>query len=355
MAQSHLLKKQNGIAVLTIVLIVSAVGIFFLFQVMSIYSKNQNLFVKEKDGLLLNEATMSTFAVMEAALARRMWEPPPNASCLKSENFSVTGEFSNGLKWKVDAFYNAQAKNFELTAEGIYKGQSAKYKKYIKVVDGSDYLIFSAGEKEVILGRLYDEKSATAMIARDRRIFTKGPISFQAALDIPNPKINFGGQVSPFPGTYGTIIQGDRMQFAGGMRYQQYSVPEPQLPDETVSFKNLLSPFSNSWGTPDKTISQWGGGVAVITKDPLLASNLQSQVNTGIGALTKASVASNVYPYALFGGVPPLTAWTGVDSGAYLNDPDKASIFYYTYGAGKLLWYQGEFCLFFEARFADKF
>jgi NADH:ubiquinone oxidoreductase subunit 6 (subunit J) len=68
MAQSHLLKKQNGIAVLTIVLIVSAVGIFFLFQVMSIYSKNQNLFVKEKDGLLLNEATMSTFAVMEVGL-----------------------------------------------------------------------------------------------------------------------------------------------------------------------------------------------------------------------------------------------------------------------------------------------
>lgn len=338
--------REAGFFVLSIVLAVSAVGTILLFQAMDYFLKNQNLFVKEKDNLILNESTMSTFAIMEAALARRMWEPPPDGNCLKSEDFDVSGVFSNGLQWRVTAHYNAKVKNFEMIADGRLNGQRSRYKKYVKVIDSSDFLLFSGGTQTVNLARLYDSSSVTGLIAKDRRIYTKGPVSFYSAIDVPNPKVNFLGQPTPFPGFYGTILQGDRMQFVGGMYYSPIVTPEPQIPPESPLFKSMLLPFSNSWGSPDIAYGQNAAGVAVITNNYADAISLEDKVTSGVGAITRADVAANVYPVALFGGAPPLRSWLGVDTGAYFNNPDLSSIFYYTYGAGNSFGIRADYTCF---------
>jgi hypothetical protein len=329
-------ESQSGFATLVLTLVISLISSILLFNSINQMVKNRAIHVREIDSLLLNEMTMSTFSVMEAALARRMWEPPPDAQCLKSESFEVQGTFDNGMTWKVEAKYRPKANNFEMIATGVHKSLKAKYKKYMKVMDASDFLLYSASDKDLQLGRIFDLSTPTSLIAKDRRIFSRGKVVFYSVIEVTpplgNPKLDFNGRPAQFPGTYGTIIQGDRMQFHGGLHYLPQIVPEPSLPPETPFFMGMLTPFANAWGTPITHYAQTGGGVAVLTRDYLKASQLVERFTNPAVPINKVNIAANVYPMALFGGVPPLRAWTGADTGAYFNDPDRFSIFYYTYG-----------------------
>lgn len=349
MRMKDLSLKQNGITSLMMTLVICIVSTIFLFNSIEQISRNRILHVREADTLILNEMTMSAFTVMEAALARRLWEPPPDAHCLKERSFSVHGSFPNGATWKVDASYNAKTKNYEMVAFGQVNGLKAKYLKYLKVMDASEFLLFSASDRDVQMYRLYNPATPTSLIANDRRIYTKGRVVFSATVDMANPKINFAGSGAPFPTTYGTILQGDRMQFVGGIQYNPQIVPEPLAPlIETPLFQSILSPYSNSWGSAPKTWGQQGGGVAVLTRSLDVATRLTQEFITP-GGITRAEVARSVYPIALFGGTPPLKAWSGSDSGAYFNDPARSSVFYYSYGDANNFGVRGDYTCFSKA------
>lgn len=321
---------KKGQTTILLVSVLSVIGSIFILTSADIFRRDYNFKTRDFDQVLLNEATISSFAVMESALARRLWDPPPDNSCLKAENFESNGTFPNGLTWKVTATYNFSTKNYELLASGEYAGLKAVFKKRIKVLDVSDYLLFSGNDQQVSLPRLYGEKSPSALIARDRRIYVKGLFTIGGNINRPNPHLNWNGSPAKWPEEFGTVIQGDRIQFAGGIQYILHAVPEPNPGQGNLT--SMLAPYSNPWGTPDRTYSQFGPSSAIITKDYNKAITLSDQVKSGnAGPLNMSSVANEIYPVALFSGTPPLQAWSASDNGGYFNDPDRYSIFYYSY------------------------
>ncbi|WP_374027759.1 hypothetical protein ACES2J_18005 [Bdellovibrio bacteriovorus] len=323
--------NRLGQSTLLFVTVLCAIGTIFVLNSADIHKRNYDFKTKDYDQVLLNEVTTSAFAVMEAALQRRMWEPPPDNACLKSEDFNVEGELAGGMTWKVSAKYNFTTKNYELISEGQYRDLKAFYIKRIKILDVSDYLLFSNSPNTMTLRRLYNEKFPTALIARDRRIYIKGPLQFGGNIHRPNSHMNWSGSPAGWPGEWGTIIQGDRIQFGGGMHYIQYSIPKPNPAGNNI--ESLLAPYSSDLGTPNTHHSQFGAAQTVVTRDYNKAQTLKQQVmDATAGPLSKASVASEVYPIALFGGTPPLQSWSATDSGAYFNNPDRYSIFNYAWG-----------------------
>ncbi|WP_413291219.1 hypothetical protein [Bdellovibrio sp. HCB337] len=328
------IEKNNskGQAALIFVAGLCLAGFIILMSSLDVFTRDYNYKARDFNQVLLDETTSSTFSIMEAALERRMWEPPPDSACMKSKDFEVSGVLPNGITWNVKARYNPETKNFELTATGSYQKLTSLFKKKIKVMDASDYLLLSTSNNSIYLDRLYNQTAPAALIARDRRVYTKGPLVLGGNLDRPNPKTNWNGSPALWPAEWGTIIQGDRMQFAGGIYYRPYSVPRPN-PDATSNIEALLAPYSDAFGAAQTHYSQFGGGSAVFTKDYTKAITLKDQVSAGTpGPLSKANVATEVYPTALFNGAPPLRAWTAPDSGAYFSDPDRNSIFYYAWG-----------------------
>ncbi|MFV8247834.1 hypothetical protein [Bdellovibrio bacteriovorus] len=324
--------NRLGQSTLLFVTVLCAIGTIFVLSSADIHKRNYDYKTKDYDQVLLNEVTTSAFAVMEAALQRRLWEPPPDNSCLKSEDFNVEGELNGGMKWKVSAKYNFTTKNYELISEGQYRDLKAFYIKRIKILDVSDYLLFSSSPNTMTLRRLYNEKFPTALIARDRRIYTKGPLQFGGNIPRHNDHLNWAGSAAGWPGEWGTIIQGDRIQFGGGMQYIQYSMNKPN-PTPGTNIEAMLAPYDNAIDEPPTHHSQFGAATTVVTRDYNKAQTLKQQViDATPGPLTKASVASEVYPIALFGGTPPLLSWTASDTGAYFNNPDRYSIFNYGWG-----------------------
>lgn len=323
--------QNKGQSTLLFVTVLCAIGVIFVLNSADIQKRNYEYKTKDHDQVLLNEVTTSAFAVMESALARRLWEPPPDNNCLKSESFSVEGKLEGGMTWNVTAKYNFTTKNYELISEGHYRDLKAVYIKRIKVLDVSDYLLFSGSDATLTLRRLYNANFPTALIARDRRIYTKGPIQFGGNIHRPNSMMDWNGSPSIWPGEYGTIIQGDRIQFGGGMQYIQYSMPKPNPHPSNI--ETLLAPFANSVDMPATHRSQFGGGSTIITRDFNKAMTLKQQViDIAAGPLTKASIRSEIYPIALFGGTPPLKSWEASDNGTYFNDVDRYSIFNYGWG-----------------------
>jgi hypothetical protein len=323
-------KNSRGQAALIIVIVLLVAGTIILMSSLDVFVRDYNQKAKDFNQVLLDETTSSAFAVMETALERRLWEPPPDANCLRSENMEVKGSTPDDVNWKVTAHFNFATKNFEMIATGDYKELTSTFKKKIKVMDVSDYLLLSMNTNPINLARLYSLKAPSALIARDRRIYTRGPLRMGSAIDRTNPMMDFNGTAGAWPGDWGTIIQGDRMQFGGGLYYTEYSVPNPNPNPSNI--ESLLAPYSVPYGTPDTHFSQWGGGSTVITKDYNKAMTLRSMISSAAtGPLTKGSIAAEVYPIALFGGTPPLKAWTATDNGTYFNNVDRYSIFTYNY------------------------
>ncbi|MEK2644433.1 hypothetical protein [Bdellovibrio sp. BCCA] len=321
---------KKGQTTILLVSVLSIIGSIFILTSADIFKRDYTFKTRDFDQVLLNEATISSFAVMEAALARRLWDPPPDNQCLKAENFETEGSFPNGLTWKVTATYNYSTKNYELLARGEYAGLKAVFKKRIKVLDVSDYLLFSGNNQNVSLERLYGATSPSALIARDRRIYVKGLLQLGGNIHRPNPELDWNGSPAGWPAEFGTIIQGDRVQLAGGIEYRLHAVPEPNPGQGNLTA--LLAPYAYPWGTKPKYHPQFGPGYAIITKDLQKATDLESQVKTGSPVpQTQASVSKEIYPIALFSGNPPLEAWSATDSGGYFNNPDRYSIFNYAY------------------------
>lgn len=333
--------SRHGQATLLLVSIISVIASIFLMSSVDVFNRDYKFKTRDFDQVLLNEAVISTFSVMEAALARRMWEPPLGPDCLRMNQFSAEGEFVNGLKWNVQSVYNFKTKNYEMVASGEYNGLKAVFKKRIKVLDVSDYLLFSGSEQQVNLNRRYDPHLPSGLIARDRRVYIRGPLKVYTH-NKRTEATNWSGSPSTWPTEFGTVVQGDRIQVGGGISYS--AVPIYKANDPAVPASWMLGPYASAWGAPVTHFAQYGAGYLVMTRDYSKAQTLLQQVSTGAtGPYTKGSVANEVYPIALFGGTPPLLAWQAADSGTYFNNPDRQSILEYSYAGANNFGVRGNF------------
>lgn len=322
---------QSGQSVLLIVFILSVVFSILLYSSLDLITRNISLQARELDQLLLDETTSSSFAVVEAALQRRLWEPPPDSDCLKAKTFKVKKEDSTGgPEWTVTATYNFETKNYELEASGEYRKLKARFKKQIRVMDVSDYLLFSGGNQDVYLSQRYDPRSPTALIAKSRKVYTNGKLIASASLlTRSNPKTGWTGSPETFPDEYGMILQGERMQFKGGISYLEKKIANAFVDGTTpATFPAMIAPYTSA--APDTYHGNMGGGNLVITWDPNLAEQLKKTVvDPSLGLVSKAQVSTYVYPTALFTGILPLMAATASDTGSYFNETDRYSIFRY--------------------------
>lgn len=321
----------KGQATLLMVTVISLITSVFLFSAADVFRRNYAFRAFDFDQALLNEATVSSFAVIESALERRLWEPPLDKDCLQADKFEVEGELEGGIRWKVSARYDFTTKNYELLASGTYRTLKSYFRKRIKVLDVSDYLLFSGSDKTVMVNRRYDLKSPAAMIGRDRRLYTKGPLSLAVGeLTRTNPKLDWSGSAPNWPADFGMIFQGERMQFAGGISLYSYPIMQPN--PEASNIQAMLGPYSAPYGQTIPYNAQQGSGYAIFTRNFDLASTLLRQVQTGSsGPLSYGLISRNVYPIALFSGTPPLLAWNANDTGDYFNDVYRQSVFYFNY------------------------
>lgn len=325
--------NRKGQATLLMVVVISTVVSIFLFSALDVFRRNYEFKAFDFDQALLNEMTVSSFAVIESALARRLWEPPLDKDCLKTESFEASGSVNGEISWKVTAKYDFKTKNYNLLAEGQYGQLRSVFRKRIKVLDVSNYLLFSGSDKPVYLNRRYELTAPAAVLGRDRRIYTKGPLVLDPGTIMrANPMMNWAGTAAGWPEEFGLVLQGERMQFAGGISYRPMAVMRPN-PDPSSNIDTMLNPYSIPWGSGVPPYdAQYGGGYAVFTKDINRANTLVNQVRTGASVpLTLATILKEVYPTALFNGTPPLRAWTATDSGTYFSNPNRDSVFYYPY------------------------
>jgi hypothetical protein len=329
------LASPKGQAVLVLILIVDLVVAAGLAVSVSYGSRQTQARIDETQRFLLSEATSSAFVVMEAALRRRLWEAPPDASCLKSQNFSVSGSTEGGVKWSVTANYNPSTKVYDLTADGQYRAVKARFYKQVKVRDASDYLLLNNGTKEIPVIRSYRSRASAGFVANQRLIYTRGPISFYPHVLRSNVagETYYGnpGTVN-WPVEYPIIMQSERMQIAGGLSYgRDYPVYAPEAPPVLVA---QLAPYSSPFGAGNyRYYAQAGGGAAVVTKDYALGLSLQTALqNNDASGLDRTAIRRQVYPIALFAdGGHPLLSHSAADSGSFANKVENWDIFYYSY------------------------
>lgn len=333
-----------------IVTVISALSTILFFSVMDLYRIGQENRRRNLDRLILNEGATSAFAVMESALSRRLWKQPLDASCRVIPEVTATGS-SDGVNWTVTAAYRPATKGYDLTVEASYKGMSTVFIRSIKTMDVSDYMVFSESTDPVYVTQSYNSKSPAGMISRDRRMYTKGPLVFYSHVARYDAGVVYNAPTTNWPGEWGGIVQGDRLQFLGGIYYNPNPIPVPNNTPGNANLPSLLAPYVNLYS------SNHGGGVGLILKDATLAEGLWNQVRSGDPSTARRSqVAPNVYPLALFGGsTPPLLAWNGVDGTGYFSDPMRMPSFVYSYG-GASSWgtAMNGTCISRPTAFADK-
>jgi len=300
---------------------------------------------------LLEETVSSSFEVMEAALRRRLWEAPPDSNCLRSTNFRVDGSRSDlKLQWSVVANYNASTHVYDLTASGGYysdpilktfiPGMKVNFHKQVKVLDSSDFLMLNAGTQPVNVMRTYESSGPAGLVAGAKRIYLKGSMALFSLL-YPNAYPGNWVPVGSNFNYYGIIVQGERIQVAGGIRYiPSYLVNTPD-PASCTTYPGLCSTLAPWEGTRFQGQAAngagvfFGGGTDYNTAVALNLDikNCHNDPNCPYpGDLDMAEIKKHVYPVALFGGSSrPLLSSSANDTGAYVNDQDTWNDFLYSY------------------------
>jgi hypothetical protein len=349
------LANEAGQSLILVILLVDAVVLGALWFFMHFTEQQANARVNFVKRFLLEETVSSSFEVMEAALRRRLWESPPDSNCLRSTDFRVDGLRSElKLQWNVIAKYNASTHVYDLTATGGYysdpitkaysRGLKAVFHKQIKVLDASDFLMLNMGSQTLNVTRTYESSGPAGLVAGPKRIYMKGPMTLYS-LELPNVQAHDWTPTGANFNYFGTIIQGERIQIAGGIRYQKTYTVQPPDPASCASLSPLcgvLAPYVNNW------IGQsTGAGVFYGANEYTAARNLNDAIKACHGDNTCTppptsgvdlnDVIRHTYPIALFDNDTrsrPLTVGASpVDNRRYVNNPYERNVFLYSFTA----------------------
>ena len=352
-------RRPSGSALLLVIISVFSVTPILVYSFGLLHSLSAKRFSKEMRQVIASQAARSSFVLMEAALARRLWEVPPDAQCLRMMNFSLSGTTDEGAQYTTDASYDATTRVISLTATATFKSQTYRFGKRIKALDVSDFLTFSKSTEVSEISRFgIAGQSATGVIAKDRKVYFEGPVWLNNAVRAPDVAEPTGGtwtspRTTNLLGEYGMIFQGDRLYFLGGLQYMPF--PHAQPFGSWPTYPSLSAELGATIGSiPANRFAQKTRGATLFFKDYTTANLLYKNVISGapidpalppIGVLKK-----QVYPNALFcqtipaGG--PLNPQTATDTGCYIGDTDKWKTWSYQMPAG-MGGISGEFsCLF---------
>ncbi|GEM_PF-1706816 len=285
--------------------------------------------------MVADEAAQSAFVIMESALERRLWSPPPDEDCMIDEEFSVKGTLGNGATYEVVAKYIFDSKTLEMVSTAHYRNFESRFLKSLKIYDVTDYLVLSKTPKPTIIAApQYSETLPATMIARDRKVYFEGDVKFQSITHRnhdPDPDKN---KIYPMknPGEINIILQAERMIFKGGLMYQPRQAPTPSnsYPKFLNDFKNITTDVYNP-GPGPHYLWQWGGGGAFLTGNFALASQVNQNMRAGT-PVSLSLIRKHFYPIAFMNGTLPLNATNAADTGTYFNDPNRWLVFYYSYG-----------------------
>lgn len=359
-AFSSVLISQAGQAFIIFpsAILVSTSLVFFLTN--DVFNSQSSIRRKTIHTYLLETTVHSSFAVMEAALRRRMWEAPPDTLCLKSPKFSVSGETSGGVRWRVDADYDFNLNVISLLASGEDKfGNKAKFVKQIKIMDTSDYLFVST-TKQAPVSFSRSQIAPTSMIAGKRRVYVASPVEITGAY---SPRNSNDYSTNPaghhFARDYGIILQGERIQFARGLRYamgSEFRTPNDKKADGTEDligksvdqlYKSQAlydvrsqAPNTSMFGlAPTSPTIFFGGNQLDLAR--LLRDRIRFNNGTPNSELLSAaaSIYAQTFPVSLSAsrGQRPYLAWLASDNGTYDNFVPAWQIPMYTSG-NNFLW-----------------
>ncbi|MFZ4403107.1 MAG: hypothetical protein ACOYOK_03305 [Pseudobdellovibrionaceae bacterium] len=345
------LSNEKGSGLIIVLMILVQIPILVSISA-SMMNRKTGMSAKTWDQFVLQESTKSSFLLLEAALRRRLWEPPPDAQCLRSKNFKVEGQFSNGFKFTVTGNYIPAERMILLVADGEKSGYKTQYTKYHKMYDMADYLYLSTSNgtdpsNDVVIGKsTADRNTPSGLIAGSRRIqiasrlriessiIPKTDRTFPFALGPPDTYKSYGyNDPKPveFPVGVGTIIQADKIEIPQGIYYGKAYALDPVFtntgPGPAQAYPDYPADLLNSTAL---VIAQPGGNklgqnigsVAMITNDYRLALDQVEAIRSGnvTGTATQDNVSKYVYPWALFNQPTfPYFDETAVDSGGYLN------------------------------------
>ncbi len=331
----HVVDNKSGSS---LIFIFAALGVV---ASISIYVLKVNKQLNEQTSLLwqrtiADETAQSAFVILESAMARRLWSPPPDDECMIDEEFLVQGKLDNGATYEVSARYIIDSKTLEMVSTAKYKDYESKFLKNLKIYDVSDYLVLSKTSKTTtIASPRYSTTLPASMIARDRKVYFEGGVQFESITHRAHDPDPDKDKTYPIlnPGEINIILQGERMIFKGGLMYEPREAPTPSHiahPGFFNDFKNITTDVYGITSGP-RYLWQWGGGGAFLTGDFNLATSVNQSMRSGV-PVSLSLIRKHFYPIAFMSGTLPLNATNATDTGSYFNDPNRWLVFYYTYG-----------------------
>lgn len=310
-------RSEKGSIAMFTVFSIAAIFFVILNVQQSLMSSRSKFFYQEYNKFALETLVKSSFGAMEAALKRRLWEMPPDDDC--NRRTSTTLRFrTEGVNITVVATFDVNNSIMTLTATGRKQDLMVRYIKTLKIFDASDYLLYAKGSNtsSINLSRSTSPRSVAALIAGPRKVYVSNPIVFNSQYIKPQSSWWTSGvgspSYSPDHEYLGTIIQSERMVFTGGIKYG-------------VSGDNPLSDYTDSRITPynslgyDLYAKATAYGAVITDNYEAAITAVESVRNGGSPAYPIAELSSQIYPFSLFCGSPPLVAPLGQDTGCYNN------------------------------------
>ena len=359
------LKSQSGFtAIIATLMLLNmiVIGALSVSTVMTMQTR-QRMTLAEVNGL--QNVAGSALIVMESALIRRLWNPPPDAECFMKLDTSVSGSTQTGASWTVRAVFDPDTRIYSLESTATKGGRSATVIKKIRTTDlGENLLVVRRAEgisgasgiqtTEMVLRGGRDPKRPAALIAGDRKVILGGR-TYLAPYSHGN--LVQSGFSSDCPSCtdyrdYNLIIQGSRLNFSGGLAYQREPFSEPDVgvitppgvfPENYRAYEPSASEFTfsnllNGWvsGFPNLYDSNRSPryrlprktGRAVFFANQTQAESFANSLRTGTTpVLPREEILQKTFPIALGGagtsGVRSVPYLATVDDGNYWKAQDQ--------------------------------
>jgi hypothetical protein len=282
--------------------------------------------------LQAKEAAHAAVLILQEALKRRLWEPPPDDQCLKAKTFGVAGTFGPS-KFTTSASVDFDSDTITLVGSAALGKSTASMVKYLRSFDVGDILLYSSAAAPVKLEAAPESPYMLSLLGEDKMIYMEGPLQLYTRMSTIYGRTyskSFSDVRPPFlPKDIRLLIQSQRMYLLGGIRYDDLrgvipnDIMTPQYEDE----KNTLQPYAG-------LVPSASSGYSIFTSDYDRASQaVKLALNGGPWDGKLDPLMKGVYPYAMGGSSLPVTLENAADTGTYFNDPSRLPDFNFLYGA----------------------
>jgi hypothetical protein len=323
--------NDRGSALAAVVAVIALIG-----AMIPVYQKLNKKSVEAHDGewdrFVAAEAAESGLNIMEAALDRRLWEPPPKADCTRELAFTASGETSSKIKFHVDVKFDPVHNIYILLGKGTYQGSMAGYRKVIKVKNASDYMVLSKSTSEAFFYGSKGLQGVASLIARHREIYFQGPLllrpTYNRVLTRPLDDVDFNTNLQfGNPMEVKGVFQSERMTFRDGIGHYMTPGwrPNASIADnlKTPKLNSLLLSRTDHYPLSPTTNNTYywnsSGGGFFFTSGLDRAQDIEKRVRENSN-ISSGLLTDQLYPRALTCGSTPINAASSNDSGCFVQN-----------------------------------